>query len=75
MIFSKNGQHIPRCPGHIFRSQLAEEHLNLLTNHMGISLKVINLFVVNVMLTVEIAVEVRPGTIYSVWILVVHLAS
>jgi len=41
---------------------------------MGISLKVINLFVVNVMLTVEIAVEVRPGTIYSVWILVVHLA-
>ncbi len=53
MIFSTNVQHIPRCPRHIFRSQLAEEHLNLLTNSMWISLKVINLFVLHVMLTSE----------------------
>ncbi len=59
MIFSTNEQHISRCPRHIFRSQV---NLNLLTNSMGISLKVINLFVLHVMLTTELAVEERPGT-------------
>lgn len=46
-----NEQLIPKSPVFIFRCQLGEEHMNLLTNR--ISWKVINLFVVHAMRTLE----------------------